>query len=221
MPKRATRAWRAKRPFSCPDGQLLAWRQVNKFGLSRTMVISSKTGTVKNHSLNSFGLREKARTVCSAWCYIILYNTIPHKFRSAVKQKVSSSGKDFSTEGYCTAIPEQRRGWLIFPCAGRFGTFARQKYMITRLQIEHKILSLFPEKAYKAFCPMGNACLGGNASPLLNKERENLSIFPLFVIPKRFERLTHALEGRCSIQLSYGTYLFVQNKETPHLRVQR
>ncbi len=29
----------------------------------------------------------------------------------------------------------------------------------------------------------------------------------LFVIPKRFERLTHALEGRCSIQLSYGTNL--------------
>ena len=29
----------------------------------------------------------------------------------------------------------------------------------------------------------------------------------IFVIPKRFERLTHALEGRCSIQLSYGTYL--------------
>ena len=28
-----------------------------------------------------------------------------------------------------------------------------------------------------------------------------------FVIPKRFERLTHALEGRCSIQLSYGTIL--------------
>ena len=27
------------------------------------------------------------------------------------------------------------------------------------------------------------------------------------VIPKRFERLTHALEGRCSIQLSYGTIL--------------
>ena len=27
------------------------------------------------------------------------------------------------------------------------------------------------------------------------------------VIPKRFERLTHALEGRCSIQLSYGTDL--------------
>ena len=29
----------------------------------------------------------------------------------------------------------------------------------------------------------------------------------IFVIPKRFERLTHALEGRCSIQLSYGTSL--------------
>ncbi len=33
---------------------------------------------------------------------------------------------------------------------------------------------------------------------------------PLFVIPKRFERLTHALEGRCSIQLSYGTYLICE-----------
>ena len=39
------------------------------------------------------------------------------------------------------------------------------------------------------------------------------SFFPLCdseavcVIPKRFERLTHALEGRCSIQLSYGTDL--------------
>ena len=28
-----------------------------------------------------------------------------------------------------------------------------------------------------------------------------------FVIPLRFERKTHALEGRCSIQLSYGTSL--------------
>ena len=45
----------------------------------------------------------------------------------------------------------------------------------------------------------------------LYKERKNRKIFPLFVIPKRFERLTHALEGRCSIQLSYGTYLFMQN----------
>ena len=45
-------------------------------------------------------------------------------------------------------------------------------------------------------------------------------IFPLFVIPKRFERLTHALEGRCSIQLSYGTYLLC-NLGITHLRVQR
>ena len=29
----------------------------------------------------------------------------------------------------------------------------------------------------------------------------------LTVIPLRFERKTHALEGRCSIQLSYGTIL--------------
>ena len=34
-----------------------------------------------------------------------------------------------------------------------------------------------------------------------------LLTYSLFVIPKRFERLTHALEGRCSIQLSYGTDL--------------
>ena len=40
-------------------------------------------------------------------------------------------------------------------------------------------------------------------------------IFPLFVIPKRFERLTHALEGRCSIQLSYGTYLKTQTRHLP------
>ena len=34
----------------------------------------------------------------------------------------------------------------------------------------------------------------------------NLLAFSL-VIPLRFERKTHALEGRCSIQLSYGTIL--------------
>ena len=33
-------------------------------------------------------------------------------------------------------------------------------------------------------------------------------VFSFFVIPLRFERRTHALEGRCSIQLSYGTILF-------------
>ena len=41
-----------------------------------------------------------------------------------------------------------------------------------------------------------------NANRLLN----NLLAF-FYVIPKRFERLTDALEGRCSIQLSYGTIL--------------
>ena len=40
------------------------------------------------------------------------------------------------------------------------------------------------------------------------------------VIPKRFERLTHALEGRCSIQLSYGTYLCAIGIAA-HLRLQR
>ena len=35
-----------------------------------------------------------------------------------------------------------------------------------------------------------------------------------YVIPKRFERLTHALEGRCSIQLSYGTSLNCECKIT-------
>ena len=33
-----------------------------------------------------------------------------------------------------------------------------------------------------------------------------------FVIPERFERSTHALEGRCSIQLSYGTDLKICGK---------
>ena len=42
-----------------------------------------------------------------------------------------------------------------------------------------------------------------------------------FVIPKRFERLTHALEGRCSIQLSYGTYLLCKSWAQTHLRLQR
>ena len=31
--------------------------------------------------------------------------------------------------------------------------------------------------------------------------------YSCLVIPLRFERRTHALEGRCSIQLSYGTIL--------------
>ena len=37
-----------------------------------------------------------------------------------------------------------------------------------------------------------------------------------FVIPARFERATHSLEGCCSIQLSYGTipYLKVHKSKT-------
>ena len=41
----------------------------------------------------------------------------------------------------------------------------------------------------------------------VSKNTNSLIINYLSVIPKRFERLTHALEGRCSIQLSYGTIL--------------
>ncbi len=37
--------------------------------------------------------------------------------------------------------------------------------------------------------------------------KQIISFNTLFVIPLRFERRTHALEGRCSIQLSYGTIL--------------
>ena len=53
-------------------------------------------------------------------------------------------------------------------------------------------------------------------APLLDESFLNISIKKtvppkeiqfLYVIPLRFERKTHALEGRCSIQLSYGTIL--------------
>ena len=39
------------------------------------------------------------------------------------------------------------------------------------------------------------------------KKGNHKFMIAFFVIPKRFERLTDALEGRCSIQLSYGTSL--------------
>ena len=42
-----------------------------------------------------------------------------------------------------------------------------------------------------------------------------------FVIPKRFERLTHALEGRCSIQLSYGTDLVWNDFSFPSAKIVR
>ena len=37
------------------------------------------------------------------------------------------------------------------------------------------------------------------------KKTDTQTCICLSVIPERFERSTHALEGRCSIQLSYGT----------------
>ena len=45
-----------------------------------------------------------------------------------------------------------------------------------------------------------------------NKKKSQTTCFQAsatfcLVIPLRFERKTHALEGRCSIQLSYGTIL--------------
>ena len=44
--------------------------------------------------------------------------------------------------------------------------------------------------------------------PGVYEQRRELNYSVLFfVIPERFERSTHALEGRCSIQLSYGTNL--------------
>ena len=39
------------------------------------------------------------------------------------------------------------------------------------------------------------------------------------VIPERFERSTHALEGRCSIQLSYGTILNCECKGTVFIEI--
>ena len=57
-----------------------------------------------------------------------------------------------------------------------------------------------------------------------NKNRKSLVKSCLrfyLVIPKRFERLTHALEGRCSIQLSYGTILKCGAKVVLFLKPQK
>ena len=43
----------------------------------------------------------------------------------------------------------------------------------------------------------------------------------LIVIPLRFERKTHALEGRCSIQLSYGTILICGCKGSAFVEYQK
>ena len=51
------------------------------------------------------------------------------------------------------------------------------------------------------------------------KQKRLAKLASLFVIPKRFERLTHALEGRCSIQLSYGTYLYGNGFPFPSAKI--
>lgn len=64
-------------------------------------------------------------------------------------------------------------------------------------------------------------------APLIDKSFLNISIKKLYpqkiqlfyVIPLRFERKTHALEGRCSIQLSYGTILNCECKGTVFIEI--
>ena len=66
-----------------------------------------------------------------------------------------------------------------------------------------KYFALFSVQNYFFFLEWQRFC---KVILLLNKKESN-TLLSFFVIPKRFERLTHALEGRCSIQLSYGTDL--------------
>ena len=65
-------------------------------------------------------------------------------------------------------------------------------------------------------------------APLIDKSFLNISIKKavppkeiqlLYVIPLRFARKTHALEGRCSIQLSYGTILNCECKGTVFIEI--
>ena len=56
---------------------------------------------------------------------------------------------------------------------------------------------------------------------VLHKTKKSRSCEIFFVIPKRFERLTHALEGRCSIQLSYGTNLVGDDFSFPSAKIVR
>ncbi len=65
-------------------------------------------------------------------------------------------------------------------------------------------------------------------APLIDKSFLNISIKKsctlrrysfFYVIPLRFERKTHALEGRCSIQLSYGTILNCECKGTVFIEI--
>ena len=65
-----------------------------------------------------------------------------------------------------------------------------------------------------------NSQVFGVCSMIYNKKGDYYCNL-LFVIPKRFERLTHALEGRCSIQLSYGTILNCGAKVMLFLKLQK
>ena len=65
-------------------------------------------------------------------------------------------------------------------------------------------------------------------APLIDKSFLNISIKKsctlrrysfFYVIPLRFERKTHALEGRCSIQLSYGTILNCECKGSVFIEI--
>ncbi len=65
-------------------------------------------------------------------------------------------------------------------------------------------------------------------APLIDKSFLNISIKKsctlrrysfFYVIPLRFERKTHALDGRFSIQLSYGTILNCECKGTVFIEI--
>jgi hypothetical protein len=73
-------------------------------------------------------------------------------------------------------------------------------------------IALPPNSEPKTQAPMGasfslaaHRLKQGLAASGQRKTRQNLAGFWLLVIPARFERATVCLEGRCSIQLSYGT----------------
>ena len=83
-------------------------------------------------------------------------------------------------------------GWNVLFIVLYFYMFQSKKYF-----------TLFSVQNYFFFLEWQRFC---KVILLLNKKESN-TLLSFFVIPKRFERLTHALEGRCSIQLSYGTDL--------------
>ena len=63
-----------------------------------------------------------------------------------------------------------------------------------------------PENRPAGDDPVGDDPAGDAPAATKNREmRPGGCISPFYVIPERFERSTHSLEGCCSIQLSYGT----------------